>query len=84
MKHHEIKAHVSAVTGQQVFDGRDCVEVVITGDHPELIPIVAKKLEDAGLSFDQSRHRKFKGCTFAIHIHNVGTTFNADWVFGKG
>jgi len=81
MKLHEIKTKVHQVTGLTVMDGDRAVEVLVTGDHPEMVPIIRHKLEDSGLPFSQSKHRKFKGAIFTIPLRNVGTAFAADWEF---
>lgn len=81
MKLHEVKTKVQEVTGLMVMDGDKAVEVLVTGDQPEMVPVVRRKLEASGLPFSQSKHRKFKGAKFTVHLRNVGTAFAADWEF---
>lgn len=81
MKLHEIKTQISSISGLPAFDGEGCIEVFVTGDTPEAVPVVRKKLEAAGVIFLQSKPRKFKGATFTIPIKNVGTAFHANWEY---
>lgn len=80
---HEIKKAVQEITGLMVFDANSAVEVMVTGDTPEMVPIVAAKLAAAGLPFSQSRHRKFKGAIFSIPLRNAGSAFHADLEFAS-
>lgn len=80
-KLHEIKAKVQEVTGLTAFDENSAVRVHVTGDRPELVPVVADKLRADGIRFQQSKHRTFKGAFFTIHIRNIGTAFATNWEF---
>lgn len=81
MKLHEVESIIKSVTGLATFNANDAVQVLVTGDTPELVPVVREKLEGAGIRFEQSKHRKFKGATFTIPLRNVGTAFHANWEF---
>lgn len=80
-KLHEIKATICEITGLTVLDENDAVSVMVTGDQPELVSVVAAKLDAAGIKFNQSKHRKFKGAFFTIPLRNVGSAFAANWEF---
>ena len=84
MKIHEIKSQIEEVTGFTALIGDQSIEVLVTGDKPEMVPVVRRKLEAAGINFTQSRHRKFKGATFLIPLKNVGTAFYANWEYETG
>lgn len=80
-KMQEIKAQVQAITGLVAFDENEGVSVLVTGDKPAMVSTVAEALKAAGVSFVQSKHRKFKGALFSVPLRNVGTAWNADWEF---
>lgn len=80
-KLHEIKAKVQEVTGLSAFDENSAVRVQVTGDQPQLVPVVADKLRSAGINFQQSKPRTFKGAFFTIPLRNVGSAFAANWEF---
>src|SRR5690606_25397735 len=82
MKLHEIKSRVHDATDLTVMneDGA-AVSVLVTGDQPEMVPVVGEKLTRAGFSFSETGGRKFKGKLFVIHLVNNGSAFNADWEF---
>lgn len=81
MKLHEIKTTVSEITGLAAFDENGAVSVFVTGDHPEMVCAVRDKLNLAGVSFTESKPRKFKGALFSVPVRNVGTAFAANWEF---
>lgn len=81
MKLHEIKAKISEIAGLDAHDDNDCVCVTVTGDASEMVGVVRARLQDAGIAFSESKHRKFKGAFFSIPVRNVGSAFHANWEF---
>lgn len=81
MKHHEIESRVQEITGLGPFGENGAVSVLVTGDHPEMVPVVREKLAQAGLSATEKGGRRFKGRQFFIALRNVGDAFRADWEF---
>lgn len=81
MKLHEIKSKIEAITGLKAFDENSAVRVLVTGDQSEMISVVADRLRAAGVNFEQSKHRKFKGSFFTIPLRNAGSAFAANWEF---
>ena len=81
MKLHEIKSQVSAVTGLNAIECDGGVDVLVTGDHPEMVPAVREKLESAGIPFVKLGARKFRGARFFVPLANRRTAFHAEWEY---
>lgn len=81
MKHHEILTAVHSVTGLHAMTENSGVSVLVTGDQPEMVPVIRQRLIAAGYRFTEKGGRKFLGRKFIIELRNVGDAFNAEWVF---
>jgi hypothetical protein len=82
MKLHEIQTKLEEVTGVSVIMDDKGFKVLVLGDQPELVKPTAEKLKAAGIPFRQKpKGKKFAGATYIVALRNIGTTFNADWVY---
>lgn len=82
MKLHEIKSRLSEISGRDIIhDDNSGVVIPVLGDEPDSVAVVRDRLDAAGVPYSQSKHRKFKGAFFTIHLRNTGTAFAANWEF---
>jgi len=82
-KLHEIKAQITEITGLPVMDEDAGISVLVLGDRPEMVPVIAARLAAAGIAFEKAKNRTFKGAKFTIALRNVGTAFATNWEFAQ-
>lgn len=84
MKLHDVKREVEAATGLTALDGDKAVEVLVTGDRPEMVEPTAAALRAAGIPFIcPPAHKAFRGRLFRIPLKNIGTAWHADWEYDQ-
>ena len=82
MKLHQIKSQIEAATGLRVLGGDNSLDVLVTGNCADLVGPTAAALRNAGIPFNKKpKGKRFAGATFCIPVENIGSTFQADWVF---